>query len=252
MMSYEIRKGAEAYRLDGSNGKAVLLIHGYTGTPGELRPLGDYLNALGYTVLGVRLPGHGTCVEELTQTTAEDWYSEAARGCLDLLGCYSNNVYVAGLSMGGLLAIRIAASFPVRAAAIMSAPIFLPDKRLPFYTILKYFIKQLPKRKKDYGAMMHYNLSYDTMPTKPLGSLFNLLNECKLNYVRKIHCPTIVLQSTIEHTVLPKSAQYIYDYLGCGKENKKLIWLHKSGHIITLDKEREAVFQEIGAFFAKA
>lgn len=251
-MVCEVRKGAEAYRLDGNNGKAVLLIHGYTGAPGELRPLGDYLNSLGYTVLGIRLPGHGTCVEELARTTADDWFSEAERGVNDLLGTYPGNVYVAGLSMGGLLTIRIAAKYPVRAAAIMSAPIFLPDKRLPFYPILKYFIKQLPKSKKDYGEMMKYNLSYETMPTKPLGSLFEMLDNCKLHYIRKITCPAIVLQSTIEHTVVPKSAQYIYDYLASGKANKKLVWLHNSGHIITLDKEREIVFQEIAEFFAKA
>ena len=250
-MVYDVRKGAEAYRLDGNNGKAVLLIHGYTGAPGELRPLGDYLQSLGYTVLGVRLPGHGTNIKELERTTAEDWYNEAVRGVQDLLGTYPNNVYVAGLSMGGLLAIRIAASFPVRAAAIMSAPIFLPDKRLPFYPILKYFIKQLPKSKKNYGEMSSYNLCYDTMPTKPLGSLFKLLDNCKLHYVRKIKCPTIVVQSKAEHTVVPKSAQYIYDYLGCGVAKKKLVWLHKSGHIVTLDKERETVFKEIGDFFAK-
>jgi len=250
-MACEVKKGAEAYRLDGNNGKAVLLIHGYTGAPGELRPLGDYLNSLGYTVLGIRLPGHGTCVEELARTTADDWFCEAERGINDLLGTYPGKVYVAGLSMGGLLTIRIAAKYPVCAAAIMSAPIFLPDKRLPFYPILKYFIKQLPKSKKDYGDMMKYNLSYDTMPTKPLGSLFEMLDNCKLHYIRRITCPSIVFQSTIEHTVVPKSAQYIYDYLACGKENKKLVWLYNSGHIVTLDKEREIVFREIGDFFAK-
>lgn len=248
-MSYEVKPGAEAYRLEGSNGKAVLLIHGYTGTPAELRPLGDYLNKLGYTVLGVRLPGHGTCVEDLEQTGAEDWYAEAARGAHELLEAYPGKVYVAGLSMGGLLAMRIAASLSMRAAAIMSAPIFLPDKRIPFYPILKIFIHSLPKHKKDYGEMMCYNLSYDQLPTQPLGSLFKLIKQCKEIFLGDIKCPTIVLQSKVEHTVVPASAQFIYNELGCRNIEKKLVWLHNSGHILSLDNEREQVFREIADFF---
>lgn len=247
-MSFEVRKGAEAYRLEGNNGKAVLLIHGYTGAPGELRPLADHLHSMGYTVLGVRLPGHGTSVEDLETTTAKDWYDEAAKGAQTLLQEFTE-VFVAGLSMGGLLAIKVAANYPVKGVVIMSAPIFLPDKRIPFYPLLKYFIRFLPKKKKNYGEMMKYNLSYNVMPTKPLGSLFELLNLCKKKYIKDIKCPAIVLQSTIEHTVVPESAQYIYDNLGCRVENKKLVWLNKSGHILSLDVERVIVFEEITDFF---
>lgn len=247
----EIQEIAQSYRLEGNNGKAALLIHGYTGTPGELRPLGDYLNVLGYTVLGVRLPGHGTSVEDLEQTTADDWYREAAKGAESLLKEFQE-VFVAGLSMGGVMAIKIAASFPVKAAAIMSAPIFLPDKRIIFYPILKYFIRSLPKSKKHYGHMMKYNVSYDTMPTKPLGSLFATIDKCKQLYLKNIKCPTIVFQSKVEHTVVPKSAQYIFDHLGTDMDKKKLVWLERSGHIISLDVEREVVFKEIADFFAQA
>ena len=246
-MEYIVRKGAEAYRLEGNNAKAVLLIHGYTGTPGELRPLGDYLHQQGYTVLGVRLPGHGTEVADLENTTAEDWYAEAQRGARELLEQF-DEVYVAGLSMGGLLAIRVAASLPVKAAIIMSAPIFLPDKRLPLYPLLKYFIHYLPKSKKDYGEMMKYNLSYEVLPTKPLGSMLELIKACKEKYLKDIHCPALVLQSLVEHTVKPESAQYIYDHLGSASGSKELIWLQESGHIITLDVEREHVFQKVEQF----
>ena len=56
----QVIDGAKTFLLEGSNRKAVLLIHGYTGTPSEMLPLGNYLNQLGYTVLCRRLPGHGT------------------------------------------------------------------------------------------------------------------------------------------------------------------------------------------------
>lgn len=242
----EIIKGAESYRLEGTNKKAVLLIHGYTGTPDEMRPLGDYLNAAGYTVRCERLPGHGTNIEDLKSTTASDWFATVRKACEEILEEF-DDVYVCGLSMGGLLAIKIAATLPVKKAAFLATPIFLPDKRIKFYPILKYFIKEIPKSKKNYGRMMKYNHSYNVLPTKPLGSLFALMKEVKTKLLKKVYVPTIVFQSTIEHTVVPESAQYIYDHVSSTK--KELHWLNNSGHIITLDKERTQVFADIERFF---
>lgn len=244
----QVQKGAEEFWLTGGNGKAVLLLHGYTGSTGEMRPLGEYLQQRGYSVLGVRLPGHGTCAEDLENTTAGDWYAEAERGCKLLLKDYQE-VYVAGLSMGGLLTIKLAAKLPIQKAAILAAPIYLRDKRKPLFPILKYFIRFLPKRKRDYRDAEKYNHCYTKMPTKPLGSLFTLLDECKHKLLPQIKIPCIVLQSTIEHTVNPKSARYIYDNLG--SEEKQLVWFQHSGHILTLDGEREAVYEAVWNFFEK-
>ena len=134
----QVIDGAKTFLLEGSNRKAVLLIHGYTGTPSEMLPLGNYLNQLGYTVLCRRLPGHGTSVGDLERTTAEDWYSAAKDACEGLLGRYED-VYVAGLSMGGLLAIKLAALLPVKKAAFISTPIFVQDKRAPLLPLLRFF-----------------------------------------------------------------------------------------------------------------
>lgn len=244
----QVMEGAESFLLQGNNDKAVLLLHGYTGAPSEMRPLGDYLHALGYTVLCVRLPGHGTSVSDLETTTAHDWYEAAKCACEDLLAKFSS-VYVAGLSMGGLLAIKLAASLPVQKAAFISAPIYVQDKRAPFLPFLRYFIHYLPKRKKNYHEMARYCLSYNKMPTKPLTSLFKLLKECKERLLARIKIPCLVLQSKIEHTVQPKSAQYIYDKLSSAQ--KKLVWFEHSGHILTLDCEHQHVFREIANFFAQ-
>ena len=145
----------------------------------------------------------------------------------------------------------IAATEKVEKAALLATPIFLQDKRAPFLPILRYFIHYLPKRKRSYHEMDKYCQAYDRMPTKPLTSLFALIKTCKKELVQKITVPCLVLQSKIEHTVDPKSAQYIYDHLGTAKEQKELVWLEKSGHILTLDSEHEQVFHRIGTFFQR-
>ncbi len=242
----KIIEGAEEFLLEGTNKKGVLLIHGYTGTPAEMRLLGDHLHQEGYTVLGVRLPGHGTSPEELNETIWQDWYAAAKEGFTRLEKSCSE-VMVAGLSMGGLLAIKVAAELSVKKAAILSAPMFVFDKRVPFIPFLRFFIPVLKKRKRNYFVAEKYNLAYDVMPTKPLGSLFKLVDLCKKQLLKKITVPCIVLQSTSEHTVEPRSAQFIYDNISSKK--KELVWFDKSGHILTLDVEREEVFKKISKFF---
>ncbi len=246
----QIMPGAETFLLQGDNGKAVLLLHGYTGTAAEMRPLGDYLHAQGYTVLCPRLPGHGTTVEDLERTTASQWVATAQDAGRQLLAAYEN-VYVAGLSMGGLLAIKVAATLPVKKAAILSAPIYVRDKRTPFLPILRFFIRYLPKRKRDYQELAQYCQAYDRMPTRPLPSLFALVGECKKKLLAQVKIPALVLQSTVEHTVQPRSARYIYEHLGTPLAQKKLLWFERSGHILTLDCEHAEVFAAIGEFFAE-
>lgn len=240
--------GAESFFFKGTNERAVLLLHGYTGAPSEMRLLGEYLNNKGFTVKCVLLPGHGTTPEDLNETTTDDWYAEAERACCELLSSHSK-VMVAGLSMGGLLTIRIASQLPIDRAAILAAPIYLQDKRVPLFPILKYFIKYLPKQKRNYHEAAKYNVAYDKMPTKPIGSILQMIKTAKAEYIPKIEIPCLIMQSRIEHTVAPKSAQYIYDNIK--SKIKKLVWFEHCGHILTLDNEREKIFELVGEFFSQ-
>ena len=240
--------GAEEYLLQGTNHKGVLLIHGYTGTPAEMRLLGDHLHQEGYTVLGVRLPGHGTTVEDLNNTRWPQWYAAVQEACQRLLN-QCDEVMVVGLSMGGLLTMKLAAEMPISKAVILAAPIFVVDKRVKFIPILKHFIKSIPKGKRVYNVDEKYKITYSRMPLKALASMFELLKQCKEKVLPQIKIPCLVIQSTAEHTVQPKSAQYIYEHLG--SKQKKLLWYKHSGHILTLDCEREAIFKQISKFFAK-
>lgn len=118
-----IMSGAEPFFLPGGR-TGVLLIHGFTGLPAELLLMGKYLQAQGYTVLGVRLAGHGTTAEDMSHMTGEDWLDSVRDGYALLRGC-CDRVVAGGHSMGGLLALLLAAEQEVMGVISMSAPIYM-------------------------------------------------------------------------------------------------------------------------------
>lgn len=245
-MYLAIMPGAEPFFLPGGE-TGILIVHGFTGAPSEMRLVGNYLNNLGYTVLAPRLLGHGTTPEEMAKTSWLHWYSSVEDGYHILKGS-CRQVAAVGLSMGGLLTLKLASEYPLTKIALLSTPIYIANKRLkllPLYRVFTNFVEK--KRKRLPAEVEEHSISYDLTPLTSLSSLLKLIEHI-LQLLPSLTVPTLVMQSKREHTVEPQSAQYIYDNLG--STDKKLVWLNKSGHIITLDAERELVFEEIGRFFA--
>lgn len=122
--------------------KAVLLIHGFPGTPAEMRSLGEHLHHThGWTAQGVLLPGFGADLETLPQRTFDDWFNAIECAYLDLRQ-HHQQVVIAGLSMGGALSINLAAKYSPT-ALMLFAPFWTLDhilwKALP---VLKYIFPQ--------------------------------------------------------------------------------------------------------------
>src|SRR4051812_2871083 len=113
--------GADRIALAGTNGAAVLLIHGAGDTPQTMWRLASALNERGYAVVAPLLPGHGRSLAELSEHTADDWYA-AVRGQYRALRSANSWVGVVGLSMGGALAARLAAEVPDMPALVLASP----------------------------------------------------------------------------------------------------------------------------------
>lgn len=243
-----ILKGAEPFLLPGSR-KGVLLIHGFTGSPSEMVILGNELYKQGYTVLGVRLTGHGTSVEEMAITDWHEWYHSACDGW-HLLRGICDEISVIGLSMGALLAMRLAVEFPVKKAVALSAPIFIANERnLRFLPPLERSTGKYQRKNRRFLPELakRYNVSYNKMPLVAVHQLLDVIESTK-QLLPKLKCPILIVQSENDHTVNPKSGQYIYDHVG--SEDKKLFRLELSGHLVTLDIEHDKLFGEIKRFLA--
>ena len=113
---------------------------------------------------------------------------------------------------------------------------------MPLYRIIRSYA---PKKSHKYNVGDLRIVHYEATPLKSLSSLLEFISHVK-KLLHEVTAPVLIMQSRAEHTVVPKSAQYIYDHLG--SKEKHLIWLRRSGHIVTLDVEREKVFAEIGKF----
>lgn len=239
------RRDIEPFDFRGNN-IGCLLVHGFTGSPGEMRPLGEYLNKKGYTVKGVLLPGHGTTVEELALTDWQSWYGEVMKGFGELQKC-CEMIFIIGLSMGGTLALQLAANKKVNGGVVsICAPIFLAKKKAYLAPFLQYFVKY--SKKKSYVNINYESFWYDRYPLSGTANLVKAIPKVK-RQLQNITNPVLILQSTLDKTVSPASAQYIYDHLG--SKIKELYWLSNSGHIATLDVEREKVFHCIAEFIAR-
>ncbi|OEF97856.1 alpha/beta hydrolase [Desulfuribacillus alkaliarsenatis] len=237
-----------AFYLEGSKEIGVLLTHGFTGSPAEVRPLGEFLNQQGYTVYAPLLAGHGTCVEDMEQTNWQDWWKSVELGYekLKVEGC--REIIACGLSMGGILSLKVAINYPLKAVISMCAPIYLSDRRAYFMSVLKYFRRFHKKSERYNGAPSREISGYLATPLACVPSLIELIKQVK-PLLGHIEVPALIMQAEQDLTVRPASGSYIYEHIGSYR--KQYITYEKSGHIITIDKEREKVFKDIHDFIKR-
>ncbi len=254
-------------RIDLEGGShAVLLIHGLTGSPFELKHLARKLNKAGFTVKGPSLAGHGTSLAELKQTRWEDWYGTVRTAVIGMQREY-DSVSVAGLCMGALLALCLAhdPECEVSAVALLSTTLFYDGWSLPWYRFLlplaylppiKYFysfgerepygIKDERMRAQVALSLKDSSLAYDTFPSQSLHELFKVIGRVK-KILPEVKAPALIIHAVEDDLVSVKNADYVERRIGSDTVRKVL--LDDSYHMVTLDKQKEVVAEEIVRFF---
>ena len=234
--------GAEPYSHDG-NDIGVLVCHGYTGSPQSVRPWAEHLAQAGYTVRLPRLPGHGTRWQDLGRTRWQDWYA-AVDSEFRELHARSRHVFVVGLSMGGLLATKLALELGPRVTGmVLVNPIFKHDnKALVALPVLRRFVPSLAgvgnDIKKQGGVQ---ELAYDRNPLQSMYSQTLLWAEVSRD-LPEITQPVLLMHSREDHVVPPLSSAWFLSRISSTDITE--IWLENSYHVATLDNDAPLIHDE--------
>lgn len=233
----------------------VLLIHGFTGTPYIFRDIGKKLADLGYTVSAPLLAGHGTTPNDLENTTWEDWCGSVESAYKKLaLDC--PEIFVIGASFGSNLACLLAAKYKFKGLILIGIPRWIHKHSLAViftkvFKLLKirYFNKPILKDADDGELLGGPNLSYFLIPIKSVGDFFYVVTELTGKMLSRVRTPTLIIQSTNDGLVRPKSATFIFEHLKTSK--KQLIWINYPHHEIHTGDSREEIYGYITDFMVR-
>ena len=242
--------GAEAFDLDASGGRAVLLVHGGGDTPQTLRYLANVLHAHGYAVRAPLLPGHGRALHEFSRVTADAWL-DAVRTEYRAMRARYGWVGVIGLSMGGALAVQLAAEV---GSALPALGLVAP------YLTIPPFVRRAARYSHLWGLLLPYVRSADSGRSiqdpaeEEKSRAYGVFTPAALRALMltadrasallpRVTAPTIVIQSREDNRITPEACESSYNALGA--RDKRLVWVEGAGHIITVDRGRERVFNEL-------
>lgn len=216
----------------------VLLLHGFTATTSEVRLFAKRLHEKGFSVAGPLLAGHGTCPEDLNRVRWQDWVTsaETLRGQLT---SRCKHVFVAGESMGGLVALYLAASHPEVRGVLLYAPAI--DLTISRADKVKLYLGAnfLPFAKREKMDASDKWQGYDPeLPTRGIIQLLQFQSAVK-NVLPKITQPVIVFQGRKDDTVSRQAGDIILN--GVHSHFKEHHWMEGSSHPILLDDELDAV-----------
>lgn len=230
----------------GHNGRGILLIHGFTGTPLDMGPLAEFFRGIGFAIAVPLLAGHGTAPELLKRTSWQDWLHSAEEGYHQLRLYGVDKIYVIGHSMGGLLALKLALVYPFQVIATLSSPIMVHDQRMKYAGYLKWIIPYKRRTQKKAPHIEQHLKPYSRTPLASIQQLYQLIESVKQD-LPKINTPILIAQGGADETVHPSSADYIYEHIG--SNYKKVYRYPNATHIITRDHDRYQLNRDIAAYF---
>lgn len=234
---------------EGEGRIGVLLCHGFTGSPQSLREWAYHLAGEGFRVSLPLLPGHGTTWQDLNNATWRDWYA-TVEAEFNLMRRECDAVFIAGLSMGGALALRLAERYgsDVAGLALVNPAIRSSDKRLLALRPLLRLIPSLAGIGNDIARPAATEYAYRRLPLRGLQSMTQLWTDVQAN-LERVNQPVLLFKSATDHVVDPSSARMIGERVS--SEDFTMRVLERSFHVATLDYDATDIFAESAEFFTR-
>jgi carboxylesterase len=236
----QVIAGAEPMSAEGGS-TGVLVLHGFTGNPQSMRPLAQGFVDAGYTVEQPLLSGHGTAVEDMLDTTWEDWSADA-EAAYQSLASRTESVVVAGLSMGGSLTLWLATKHPEIAGIICVNPAtqVAPEVRDFVASMVEAGDIVMTGIGSDVADPSSPESAYADTPLKPLLSMFDAAIHTQ-SALPDVRCPLLLFTSPQDHVVPPGDSDYLAGIYGGPVER---VSCDRSYHVATLDYDKEMIIEE--------
>jgi carboxylesterase len=222
----------------------IVVSHGFTGSPHGVRAWAQSLADAGYAVRMPLLPGHGTSWQELATTRWQDWHTALDAAYLELAD-ECEHVVVAGLSMGGALALRLAATRPAAGAVVVNPGLVIDDPRAPLAGILKLVLKSTPAIAND---ILKAGADEGAYPRTPVAAAHELNKMFKdtVRLLPRIKVPVRVYRSAVDHVVSDSSLVALRR--GLTHAPLEVIRLENSYHVATMDHDAPEIFRGTAEF----
>ena len=219
----------------------MLVLHGFSGSPKSMRPWAEHLAAEGFSVELPRLPGHGTRWEDMAVTRWEDWYAEVDRA-LTALRERTDTVVVAGLSMGGSLALRLAEQRPgdVDGLVLVNPAVHSERKDRHLLPFIRHVVKAFPGITNDIKKPGQDEGGYTKLPLNPAYSLQQAWVQVKAD-LPAVTAPLLLLHSREDHVVEPSNSAWVLGHVS--STDRTEVWLEDSYHVATLDNDAPLIFE---------
>lgn len=225
--------------------RAVLLLHAFTGHSGDVRMLGRFLEKKGYTSHAPIYKGHGLPPEEILKASPHDWWNDVQNAYKHLIELGYKEIAIAGLSMGGVLGLKLACSAPIKAIIPMCAPVFY-DNEQKLKAAFKMFARQYKQFEKKDKEVINHEVEELMKNSNQLFQQVGEAIEDTRKHVDLIYTPTMVIQAVQDELINTDSANYIYDHVET--DHKEIQWYEEGGHVITLSKAKDQVHEDIYRF----
>jgi carboxylesterase len=247
--STPLAPAAFSYPGHGANaGIGVAICHGFTGSPLSVLPWAMHLADLGFAVSVPLLPGHGTDWRDLARHNWQDWYTAFELAYREL-AAGTRDCFVAGLSMGGAIALRTAARHRVAGVAVVNPGLSFYDRRVRYVGMLKYLQRTtVPVQEQNPTAAPTEDGDYSLTPLSAVHELRRLFRAAARDLPR-VEAPALIFKSDTDDVVPPSSLELLRRRLG--SRDVEVVPLRDSGHVATLDVDAPLIFEQSARFFLK-
>lgn len=228
--------------------RAVLFLHGFTGNSSDCRMLARFLEAKGYTCHAPIYKGHGLAPEELIRTGPEDWWQDVMEAYEFLQNKGYKEIAAVGLSIGGVFSLKLGYTVPIKGIVPMCAPMYIKSEEVMYKGVLEFAREYKRREGKNEEMIVKEMEEFQKTPMRTLKALQSVIADVR-EHVDMIYAPVFVVQGRHDKMINIDSANIIYNEVE--SELKEIKWYEESGHVITFDREKDVLHEDVFQFLEK-